>query len=41
LKPRAQYLFVTDLQERFYESFGAGWDVFVDAMASRSAADLL
>jgi hypothetical protein len=39
LKLRAQYLFVTDLQERYYESFGAGWDVFVDAVASRSAVD--
>lgn len=34
LRPRAQYLFVTDLQERYYESFGPGWTTFIEAVAT-------
>lgn len=34
LRPRAEYLFVTDLQERYYESFGPGWTTFIEAVAA-------
>jgi hypothetical protein len=32
LRQRAEYLFITDLTENFYESFGKSWDNFVAAM---------
>ncbi|KAK1833936.1 Spherulation-specific family 4 [Podospora conica] len=31
---RGRYVFATDLQENFYESFGPSWDVFVNAVAA-------
>lgn len=34
LQERAEYLFVTSAVERFYESFGSSWRVFVKAMAA-------
>ena len=33
LRKRAQYLFVTDSSERYYEQFGASFKDFIDAMA--------
>lgn len=32
LRGRAQFLFVTDLEENFYESFGPSWDSFVETI---------
>ena len=32
LRCRGAYLFVTDLVDGFYESFGSGWGDFVEAM---------
>lgn len=32
LRHRGQYLFVTELRERYYEKFGSSWDDFVEAM---------
>ena len=32
LRHRGAYLFVTDLVDDFYESFGRSWEDFVDAM---------
>ena len=40
LKVKAEYLFVTDLQEDYYQSFGASWDVFVDAVAGGAGEDI-
>jgi hypothetical protein len=37
LRLRAEYLFVTDLQDNYYESFGAGWTTFIDAVAADPA----
>lgn len=37
LRLRAEYLFVTDLQDQYYESFGAGWKTFIDAVATDPA----
>jgi hypothetical protein len=37
LRLRAEYLFVTDLQDKYYESFGAGWTTFIDAVAADPA----
>ncbi|KAJ9092273.1 hypothetical protein QFC21_006915 [Naganishia friedmannii] len=34
LRPQAEYLFVTDLQERYYESFGPGWTTFIEAITA-------
>jgi hypothetical protein len=33
---RAKYVFVTALQDRYYESFGPGWTTFMDAVAEDS-----
>lgn len=33
MKRRGAYLFITDLQERYYESFGSSWREFVSIMA--------
>jgi hypothetical protein len=33
VRDRAAYLFVTDLTEGCYQSFGASWEVFVASMA--------
>lgn len=33
LRSRGAFLFVTDLEDRYYESFGKMWDEFVSAMA--------
>ncbi|KAH7116121.1 Spherulation-specific family 4 [Dendryphion nanum] len=35
IRDRAEYVFVTDLDENFYESFGPSWDSFVEAMAQK------
>ncbi|TKA72815.1 hypothetical protein B0A49_05479 [Cryomyces minteri] len=32
LRHRAEFLFVTDLRERYYERFGPTWDDFIEAM---------
>ena len=40
LKGMAEYLFVTDLTEDYYSSFGAGWDTFVDAVAGGSGGEV-
>lgn len=32
LQGRAEFLFVTDLEENFYESFGPSWDSFVETL---------
>lgn len=32
LRPRAEYLFVTDRRSKFYEGFGESWDDFIRAM---------
>lgn len=34
VRKRAQYVFVTDSNERFYEQFGAGFKDFIDAMST-------
>jgi hypothetical protein len=34
LRQRGAYLFVTDLADDFYESFGKSWDEFVAALES-------
>lgn len=36
LKQRAQYIFVTNRSERFYEAFGSSWPDFIDAMTESS-----
>ncbi|KAM3424844.1 hypothetical protein BST61_g6822 [Cercospora zeina] len=33
-RKRAQYVFITDSNERFYEQFGAGFKDFIDAMSA-------
>lgn len=33
MKTRGAYLFITELQEQYYESFGKSWREFVSAMA--------
>ena len=37
LRPRGKYLFVTELVEDFYESFGTSWGDFMDAMGAMDA----
>lgn len=32
MSQRAKYLFVTDLDTDFYESFGPDWETFMDVM---------
>jgi hypothetical protein len=32
-RQQAQFVFVTDATEKFYESFGDGWKEFIEAMA--------
>jgi hypothetical protein len=32
LRPRGEYLFVTDACENYYASFGTSWDEFIKAM---------
>ena len=32
LRIRGTYIFVTDLIDHFYESFGPSWNIFLDAM---------
>ncbi|KAJ9112226.1 hypothetical protein QFC22_006310 [Naganishia vaughanmartiniae] len=39
LRSRVGYLFVTDLQERYYESFGPGWTSFVKAVVADPVVD--
>lgn len=39
LRTRAEYLFVTDLQDRYYESFGQGWTTFIEAVAADLAVE--
>jgi hypothetical protein len=34
---RAQYLFLSDLKENFYEGFGESWEAFVKAMSIPAA----
>lgn len=33
LRKRGMYVFVTDLREHYYETFGKSWEVFVKTMA--------
>jgi hypothetical protein len=37
LRGRARYLFVTNLSEGCYQSFGDAWEVFVEAISEGSA----
>jgi hypothetical protein len=39
LAKRAEYVFVTDLTEEYYNSFGPGWERFVKAVAGISRGD--
>jgi hypothetical protein len=39
LVKRAEYVFVTDLTEDYYNSFGPGWERFVEAVAGISRGD--
>lgn len=39
LAKRAEYVFVTDLTEGYYNSFGPGWERFVEAVAGISVSD--
>ena len=32
MRRHTDFLFITDLQERYYERFGQSWEKFVDAM---------
>jgi hypothetical protein len=40
LRGKAEYLFVTDLQEDYYQSWGASWDAFVDAVANGTSEEV-
>jgi len=33
LRERAKYLFVTDLESDYYQSFGVSWNSFIEAMS--------
>lgn len=41
MRDRADFLFVTDLEENFYESFGASWDSFVETYHLQHASSTI